>query len=102
MTKENFIDLLNGLQEIQLESLNDRNIIMWIFLNNYTEPTDILTTISVTLFIGGKKHLHSYTFLENDESKSVWNNLDDIHKRFRKRPVLRDLVKGLKEKIAKE
>lgn len=101
MKKEIFEELLKGLQEIQLESLNDRNIIMWIFLNNYTELTDILTTISVTLFIGGKKNQHSYTFLEEEKPRDVWNSLDDIHKRFRKRPVLRDLVKELKEKVIK-
>lgn len=101
MEKEIFEKLLNGLQEIQLESLNDRNIIMWIFLNNYVEPTDIQTTITVTLFIGGNKNQHSYNFFEEDEPKNVWNNLDDIHKRFRKRPILRDLVKELKEKIVK-
>lgn len=101
MTNEKFLDLLKGLQEIQLECLNDRNIIMWIFLNNYTELTDILTSISVTLFIGGKKNQHSYTFLEEEKPKNVWDSLDDIHKRFRKRPVLRDIVKELKEKVIK-
>ena len=102
MTKEKFIELLNGLQKIQLESLNDRSLIMWVSLNNYDYPIDIRSTISVTLFIGSQKNQHSYTFLEDDEPKDVWNNLDDIHKRFRKRPLLRNLVKELKEKIAKE
>ena len=101
MKKETFIELLKGLQEIQLESLNDRSIVMWIFLNNYTQPTDIHTTIDVTLFIGGKKQQHSYYFCEEDEPRDVWNKLDDIHKRFRKRPILRDLVKELKEEIVK-
>lgn len=99
MTKENFIDLLNGLQEIQLESVKDRNIIMWIVLNNYANPTDIQMTIDVTLFIGGKKNQHSYSFLDRDNPRDVWSNLDDIHKRFRKRPILRDLVKELKEEF---
>lgn len=101
MTKENFIDLLNGLQEIQLESLKDRSIVMWIFLNNCPKPTDVYSTINVTLFIGGKKNQHSYSFFEGDDPRNIWNSLDDIHKRFRKRPVLRDLVKELKEKILK-
>ena len=101
MTKEKFIELLNGLQKIQLESLNDRSLIMWVSLNNYDYPTDIRTTISVTLFIGSQKNQHSYSFLEDDEPKDVWNNLDDIHKRFRKRPILRNLVKEIKEKIVK-
>ena len=99
MTKEKFIELLNGLQKIQLESLNDRSLIMWVSLNNYDYPTDIRTTISVTLFIGSQKNQHSYSFLEGDGPKDVWNNLDDIHKRFRKRPLLRNLVKELKEKF---
>ena len=97
MTKEKFIELLNGLQKIQLESLNDRSLIMWVSLNNYDYPIDIRSTISVTLFIGSQKNQHSYTFLEDDEPKDVWNNLDDIHKRFRKRLLLRNLVKELKE-----
>lgn len=99
MTKENFIDLLNGLQEIQLESLNDKGIVMWIFLNNYTQPMNIHTMINVTLFFCGKKTEHSYNFYEEEEPKNVWNSLDDIHKRFRKRPILRDLVKELKEEF---
>lgn len=99
MTKENFIDLLNGLQKIQLESLNDKGIVMWIFLSNSTRPTDIYTTINVTLFIGGIKNQHSYSFLDRDNPRDVWSNLDDIHKRFRKRPILRDLVKELKEEF---
>lgn len=97
MTKEKIIELLNGLQKIQLESLNDRSLIMWVSLNNYDYPADIRSTISVTLFIGSQKNQHSYTFLEDDEPKDVWNSLDDIHTRFRKRPVLRNLVKELKE-----
>lgn len=99
MTNENFIELLNGLHKIQSESIKDRNIIMWIVLNNYTNPTDIQMVIEVTLFIGGKKNQHSYTFFEEEEPRKVWDSLDDIHKRFRKRPVLRDLVKELKEKV---
>ena len=99
MEKETFEKLLKGLQEIQLESLNDRSIVMWVYLNNYDYPTDIRTTISVTLFIGSQKNQHSYYFLESDGPKDVWNNLDDIHKRFRKRPLLRNLVKELKEKF---
>ena len=101
MEKETFEKLLKGLQEIQLESLNDRSIVMWVYLNNYAYPDEIQTTITVTLFIGGNKNQHSYDFFEEDEPKNVWNNLDDIHKRFRKRPILRDLVKELKEKIVK-
>lgn len=97
MTKEKFIELLNGLQKIQLESLNDRSLIMWVFLSNSTRPKDIRSTISVTLFIGSQKNQHSYTFLEDDEPKDVWNSLDDIHQRFRKRLLLRNLVKELKE-----
>ena len=99
MEKETFEKLLKGLQEIQLESLNDRSIVMWVYLNNYDYPTDIRTTISVTLFIGSQKNQHSYDFFEEDEPKNVWNNLDDIHQRFRKRPLLRNLVKELKEKF---
>lgn len=99
MTKENFIDLLNGLQKIQLESLNDKGIVMWIFLSNSTRPTDVYTNINVTLFIGGIKNQHSYNFFDIDNPRDVWNNLDDIHKRFRKRPILRDLVKELKEEF---
>lgn len=101
MEKEIFEKLLKGLQEIQLESLNDRSIVMWVYLNNYAYQDEIQTTITVTLFIGGNKNQHSYDFFEEDEPKNVWNNLDDIHKRFRKRPILRDLVKELKEKIVK-
>ena len=90
---------MKNVQKIQLESLNDRSLIMWVSLNNYDYPTDIRTTISVTLFIGSQKNQHSYSFLEGDGPKDVWNNLDDIHKRFRKRPLLRNLVKELKEKF---
>ena len=102
MEKEIFEELLKGLQKIQLESLNDRGIVMWLYLSKYAyldEP--VQATISVTLFIGGNKNQHTYDFFEEDEPKNVWNNLDDIHKRFRKRPILRDLVKELKEKIVK-
>lgn len=101
MEKEIFEKLLKGLQEIQLESLNDRNIVMWVYLSNYAYPDEIQTTITVTLFIGGNENQHTYDFFEEDEPKNVWNNLDDIHKRFRKRPILRDFVKELKEKIVK-
>lgn len=99
MEKETFEKLLKGLQEIQLESLNDRSIVMWVYLSNYAYPDEIQTTITVTLFIGGSENQHTYDFFEEDDPKNVWNNLDDIHKRFRKRPILRDLVKELKEKI---
>ena len=102
MEKEIFEKLLKGLQKIQLESLNDRGIVMWLYLSKYAYPDEpIQATISVTLFIGGNKNQHTYDFFEEDEPKNVWNNLDDIHKRFRKRPILRDLVKELKEKIVK-
>ncbi len=101
MAYENFVELLKGLHKIQAESLKDRSIVMWIVLNNYTQPTDIHMVIDVTLFIGGKKNQHSYSFFEGEDPREVWNSLDDIHKRFRKRPVLRNLVKELKEKVIK-
>ena len=53
MEKEIFEELLKGLQKIQLESLNDRGIVMWLYLSKYAYPDKpIQATISVTFFIG--------------------------------------------------
>ena len=103
MTTVDLKELAKGIQAIQIESLNDGGVTMWFGCNHYTRPKrlggDGVTahpSLDVTLFIGNKKGHHSYQFYDWQTPAQVWEKLDDMHKRFRKRPVLRDLVKELK------
>ena len=97
MDKDKFTDLLHGLQDIQNGCRNYNGLWLFIVVDIYSETTP---TITATLTVGRKKH--SYTFTEDDDPQKVWGQLDDLHKRFRRIPDLRDIVKCLKKNIKKK
>lgn len=98
MDKVKFTDLLHGLLDIQNGCRNYNDLWLDISVDIYTQPSTIITA---TLIGSGKKQ-HSYTFSDDDDSQTVWGQLDGLHKRFRRKPDLRDIVKSLKKDIKKK
>lgn len=105
MKKLDLISLTKEFQKIQLAVLNEHKTTLSIYCSNFIKPRKLggdgktnHQYLEATLYIGSEDNFISYRFYDYQTNEEIFEQLDDFHKRMRKRPTLRNMVKELKNK----